>query len=475
MKVCRRGVLACVVVGAVLGGRAWAEEARVVQADVCVVGGGSAGVGAAIAASRAGADVVLVERQDRLGGTSVQAYVSAWEPGVAGPLAREIYDRLAEVPGAVGFVRDHNRDRSQGPFGLWLVTPGLKYEQTLRRAGVPRAQWRAMVFEPEIFPKVVARMLAETGRCRTLLETTFTEAETDGRRVRSIRAKSADGTVYRVRARVYIDCTGGGHLCRAAGCETMLGAESAEQFGEPSAPPQPELVLNAISLCYRVRPSDHPKRQPAPDPPVARCPRSAHVSGLPCGDLLLNPLAMLPGRALVDKGYDACMAEAKRIVQAHWHTFQAKPAFASYEFHSYAPMLGIRESYRVVGEYVLTQHDLMAGLSGQSHADIVALADHSMDVHGRGSRRVRGELDEPYGIPYRCLVVRGWTNLLVAGRCASFSHIAASSCRLSRTMLALGRAAGAGAAQAARSGVPVGEIDVPALQEELGVALDAPE
>ena len=143
-----------------------------------------------------------------------------------------------------------------------------------------------------------------------------------------------------------------------------------------------------------------------------------------------------------EDAYDACMAEARHIVQAHWRWLQAMPTFSSYEFHSYAPMLGIRESYRVVGEYVLTQHDLLAGLRGQSHPDIIALADHKMDVHGKGSRRVDGDLKGPYGVPYRCLVPRGRTNLLVAGRCASFSHVAASSCRLSRTMMALGHAAG---------------------------------
>ena len=453
------------------GIQAVAGEVSQLRADVCIVGGGSGGLGAAIAAARAAAHVILVERQDRLGGTSVRAYVSNWEPGPGDSIAREIYDRLRKLPDAVGITTDHNADRSQGPFGLWLPVPGLTYEETLRRAGLTRSRWRAVVFDPDAFSQVVSEMLTETGHCRTLLATSFVEAESGSGKVLSIKAESADGTAYRIRGRVFIDCTGGGHLCRALGCETMLGPDGAGRFHEPSAPEVPGNTLNAISLCYRIRKSRSPLRQAEPEPPVEKWPRSAHVSGLPSGDLLVNPLAMLPGRALVEQGYDACMDQCKRIVQAHWRWLQTHPTFSGYEFHSYAPMLGIRESYRVVGEYVLTQHDLTSGLGRQAHADVIAVADHAMDVHGEGRRRVRGELNGPYGVPYRCLVPRGWDNLLVAGRGASFSHIAASSCRLSRTMIALGHAAGLAASMAARSDLPVAEIDVAALQKELDIPL----
>lgn len=465
-----RACLAMVVLAASLAAwRTLQAEVRQLETDVCIVGAGSGGYSAAIAAARAGADCILVERLHQLGGTSTAAYVCNWEPGPGDSIAGEIYQRLCKHPDAVGIVTDHNPDRSKGPFGLWLPTAGLGYEETLRRSGVPRAKWRAMVFEPDALDKVVSQMLAETGNCRTLLGTTFTDVETDGPRVVSIRATADDGTVYRIRAGVFVDATGGVHLCRAAGYETMLGPESKERFGEPFAHDEPGKTLNAISLCYRIRRSDNPMRQAPPDPPVKRWPRSAHVSGLPCGDRIVNPLAMLPGRALIDTGYEKSMAECKRIVQAHWRWLQGYPAFAQYEFHSYAPMLGIRESYRVVGEYVLTQHDLQAGLEGQSHADIIAVADHSMDVHGQGSRRVHGELKSPYGVPYRCLVPKGSVNVLAACRGASFSHIAASSCRLSRTMIQLGHAAGLAAAMAVEADVPVAQIDVAALQKELGM------
>ncbi len=436
------------------------------QADVCVVGGGSGGIGAALAAARAGASVILVERQPALGGTSARAFVCNWEPGPGDAFAKEIYERLRAAR-AGGVTRDFNADRKKGPFGLWLIDPALRYEQSLRRAGLPRSKWHGVVFDPAAFQRVVLRLLEETGRCRILLETRFVDAFAEDWRVKEIVVESADGARRRIRAKVFVDCTGGVALCRAAGCEVMLGAEPRRRFDEPDAPERADVQLNAISLCYRIRPSAHPARQPAPEPPVKRWPHSAHVTGQPDGALIVNPLALLEGRALLTMGYEGAMAECRRRVQAHWRWLQGFETFSKYEFDAYAPMLGIRESYRVVGEYVLTERDLLSGLSGQPHKDIVAVADHAMDVHGaRGACR---EIRQPYGVSYRCLVPRGWLNLLAACRGASFSHIAASSCRLSRTMLALGHAAGLAAAQAARAGCSVAEVDVAAVQRALGL------
>jgi hypothetical protein len=175
---------------------------------------------------------------------------------------------------------------------------------------------------------------------------------------------------------------------------------------------------------------------------------------------------MLPGRALVDYGYEQCMELTERAVAAHWRWLQSTPDFAGYEFERAAPMLGIRESYRVVTRYVLNEHDLVAGLTGQPHDDIIAIADHPCDIHGAGGRLT--SVSGPYGIPYRCLIPRGdWGNLLVACRGAGFSKIAASSCRLQRTMIQLGHAAGAAAAMSVEAEVPVDKIDIEALVSQL--------
>jgi hypothetical protein len=135
-----------------------------------------------------------------------------------------------------------------------------------------------------------------------------------------------------------------------------------------------------------------------------------------------------------------------------------------------APQLGLRETTRIKGEYVLTEHDLLAGISGQRHDDIVTIADHAMDTHGKTTGRAGcGELREPYGIPFRCLIPKGMKNLLIACRAASFSSLAASSARLSRTMMQLGQAAGTAAALAHKLDIPVAEIPPNLLRDNLRI------
>jgi hypothetical protein len=126
----------------------------------------------------------------------------------------------------------------------------------------------------------------------------------------------------------------------------------------------------------------------------------------------------------------------------------------------------VRETRRILGDYVLNEHDCLAGVKNQKHPDIIVITDHAVDLHGR-----KGRLYEvpngPYGVPYRCLLPRGVENLFIASRAASFSHIAASSCRLCRTMMTLGQAAGNAAAIVAKHRLANRQIDVAELQTRL--------
>ncbi len=422
-----------------------AQEAPL-ACGVCVIGGGSGGIGAAVAAARAGADVILVEREPALGGTGTRGGVSVWASGPGCALAREIHERLAARADGVD-LKD---------YALTLT----------RRFG------RTLPYNPEAFNRVVTEMLAETGRCRVLLSTCFTEATADPRagRVASVRTVGEGGAVSRIRAKVFIDCTGDGALCQAAGCETMLGAEPKSRFNEPSAPDEPLNTLNALEMVYRIRKSDNPVPQPLP---AGTKPRGRVGKVSCCSDRLpgteirvINPCGLMPGWMLIERGYEATLAGAKRQALAHWHVYQHQRP--DHTFDSFSPLLAIRESYRVVGEAVLTEQDVKTPFAQSPHADLIAYADHPMDTHGSGGGLRHAAV--PYGIPYRCLVPKGgWQNLLIACRGASFSHIAASSCRLQRTMIQLGHAAGLAAAQCVARGCGVSDVDVPALQKALGL------
>ncbi len=439
-------------------------EPEVLTCDVCVVGGGSGGIGASLAAARAGAEIVLVEKRNILGGTSTAGYVCRWEPGPGCSFAREIFNQLQRIPGAVGITW-----RKSVKFGGLLITdPELTYDQTLCRAGLPSDKLHAVVFEPEAFHQVAWNLLSAAEKCHVLLQTTFMNVKTKGKHIESLCTKFVDGTVCKIKAKVFIDCTGGGHLCKKAGCEIMLGEDSRSRFNEPHAPEAPSMKLNAISLCYRVTKSSDAKNEELPLASKSEgWHKTASVHQLPCGDRIVNPLPLLPGRAIVDMGYQKAYETARQRAAAHWCWLQTFSEFNGYHFHSFAPILGIRESHRIVTDYILTEHDLITGLSKQKHNDIIAIADHPMDTHGEDGG-LRG-ITSAYGIPYRCLIPKGYDNLLIACRGSGFSHIAASSCRLSRTMIAIGHAAGLGAAEAAIEDKCVREIKVPQLVQAMDV------
>ena len=440
------------------------------KTDVCIIGAGSAGIGAALAASRSGAKVILVEKENRVGGTSVQSYVNTWEPGPGCSFAYEIYHRLP--PGARGVAKQvHSYDKDE-PYGLSLISPQLSYNHSLRRSDLDvKTETANVVFDVNEFDNTVRQMLEETGRCKLLLNTKFVNASVINKEIKTIEAISSSGQKYQVSAEVFIDCTGGAFVCRNAGCEMMLGEEPRSKFGEPSAPEKPSNSLNAISLCYQIKPSKNPGISDTLNQSELDYHVVAHVTG-PVGPdqkLTVNPLGIIDGKCIIDQPLDELYDIGKNLVDKHWAKLHTYTHFKDYEFDSYAPMLGIRESYRVVCRYVLTQNDLLDGLPKQKHEDIITLADHPMDLHGDNSSLKI--LNEAYGVPYRCLIPKGLDNLLVAGRGAGFSHIAASSCRLSRTMMSLGHAAGFAAWLCVSEEMAVWDVPVNRVQAEMNLKL----
>lgn len=473
-----------------------AANSSTVSCELAVIGGGSAGFSAALSAARMGVDVVLVEKADCLGGNSVRGGVHIWEPGLGGTgIPYELYQRLHNVTNAVGIYsfgrhlqwHDPTREPFRYPGGETVIDPKRRYLDTLQRHIPPdaqrteaycREQWHGVVFEPEAMARTLLTLLEETGHCRVLLVTTFMDAKLERGRVRSLRL--SNGTI--LMADYFIDATGDANLCTAIGCETMIGQEAQERLGEPSAPPKATQRINGVSLLYRVALKETPAIEPLPGCIPSNCWWSAafpvaQVNHYPNGDLNVNMLPTMEGAEFHRLGYPDALAECQRRIRAHWHSWQTRYSeFQRYRLIWVAPALGIRESQRVVGEYVLTEHDVRGGLSAQKHPDIICLADHPPDTHGKHAGGI-GDLRQPYGVPYRCLIPKGQRNLLIACRAASFSSIAASSCRLSRTMMQLGQAAGTAAALARELNVDLPDVPPERLRRALqqqNVQLDYP-
>lgn len=441
-----------------------------IKTEVCIIGAGSGGIGAALAASRAGAEVVIIEKEGIVGGTSTLSYVNNWEPGPGCSYSYEIFYRLP--PFAKGVAKQVHSYQKDEPYGLFLNSPDLIYNNSLRRSDLDvRTQCPNVNFDIWEFDKTVRQMLEETEKCKLLLNTTFTNAYTENNVIKSIEAISSLGEKYEITAKVFIDCTGGAFVCRSIGCEMMIGEEAQSAFKEPSAPETPSNFLNAISLCYKIKPKKGSNNEDVGSPGDFNYHVVAQVTG-PVGKekkLTVNPLGIIDGNLLMTQNKDSLYMHGKKLVDRHWAKFRTYPHFRDYEFDSYAPKLGIRESYRVVTEYILTQHDLLQGISQQKHDDIITLADHPMDTHGKDSGL--NIIKDAYGVPYRCLIPKGWDNLLVACRGAGFSHIAASSCRLSRTIMSLGHAAGFAASLAAKNNMSVKDVPVKRIQAEMNLKL----
>ncbi len=458
--------------------------------DLIVVGAGSGGFGAALAAARLGVEVLLVEKSDSLGGTASRGGVNSWEPGVGGTgIPFDLYKRLRQIPLAVGIYRFGRHFAWQGPDqdpqypgGELLIDPTCRYIDSLRRFGAPplpeaeafrRKHWHGVPYEPGVYASEMEKMLLETGRCAIWKNTAFTDISATGDRLRSLAFDNGKSAA----ADFFVDATANVLLAQKLGCQTSLGQEARARYDEPSAPRHPTDRLNGTTLIYRV--SRTGKKSPAIDPLPAGIPAecwwsdkfpNAACTQYPNGDFNINALPVMSGRESHDLGHARAYAECQRRIMAHWrHLQDVFPEFQPFQITWVAPGLGVREGPRIVGRYVLTERDLTAGISTQAHDDIIALADHARDTHGADTGRVGcGELNEPYGIPFRCLLPVGIDNLAIACRGASFSSVAASSCRLSRTMMQLGQAAGTAAALAKENGLHA-FASVPAV--ELRVSL----
>lgn len=190
---------------------------EILKTDVCVIGGGSGGTGAALAAARGGADTVLVEFESILGGTSTNAWVNTWEPvSGADGLPREIYAAMRQDPLGVTYA-DYSRGAHRVVFkdGKW------------QRGGHHGLPW-----EPRAFNYFVREMLEATGRCRVLLNTIFYRAHRRGDTIEAVEAWFC-GRRLRIEARIFIDSTADAELCVDAGCDFHLGEDPARATRNP--------------------------------------------------------------------------------------------------------------------------------------------------------------------------------------------------------------------------------------------------
>ncbi len=215
--------------------------------DLCVIGGGSGGFAAALAAARHGRSVVLVEKANCLGGNAVRCGVNTWEMGIGGTdIPRRLCERMAAHPDAVGIysIDRHccwpHRNNPPFPGGESVIDRARTYQDSLRRYGTrgliddaekARELWHGVTFEPEICAAEQYRMLEETGCCTVLLNHAFVEAHAASDHVLGSITVEAEDKRFPIHARIFVDATADVLVCQSLGCALMQGREAASTFG----------------------------------------------------------------------------------------------------------------------------------------------------------------------------------------------------------------------------------------------------
>jgi len=414
------------------------------DADVVVAGGGPAGLGAAVAAARAGASVVLCERYGFLGGNMTVAKVgticglyvrddTAEFGYVVGGIARELADALASAGDGVG--------------------------------PVPFKETAVFLYVPWAVKRLADHLVTEEDTLEVLLHSLVADVLVEDGSLRALVLATKRGP-RAVTGKVFVDCTGDADVATFAGVPTELGPHGQRQFGSmqfvmqhvdaqaamAAVPTLGDLIAEHGAHLSRDGGAIIPTFRPGEFVGAMTRVRNPDGSPVDVTDVRQATWGELEGRRLAE--------EAAAFLRAH------VPGFADAFLDDTATALGVRETRRVVGDYVLTGDDVTRGAAFD---DAVARGAWPREYHVRGRTTEYEFLPAglSYQVPFASLRPRGVPNLLVAGRCLSADHDALASIRVMGPSLAIGQAAGTAAALAARAGVPVADVPVDELQASL--------
>jgi len=411
--------------------------------DVIVVGGGPGGVGAAVTAGTAGAKVLLVERGGYLGGAGTAMLVNPFMPPLTFPGPNDQPPR--KVVNAGTFQRAYE---------------GLKVRAAARREAWNQG-WGAIHFDDEAY-KVVLDELVRQAKVDVLFHVSMFDVEHDGPRVQAILLAHNAGPM-RISGKVFIDATGDGLLAARAGAEIQIGD------GHGKVMPM-TLFFTVADADLGNLPSNQEMQKLCAagnrDTPALINTNISCMHTAPNGLVYFNAIR-IPGNTLDPFEISRAEMEGRRRVENFVQWLKAKvPAFKNCRLMKTADSIGIRESRRVIGDYLLTGADFDHAAKFE---DGIACCAYPVDVHGDQPNVVRLQylpLGEYYQIPYRCLTPKGLTNVLVASRSISCDQRMHASVRAQPTVMCLGDAAGFAAAMALPHG-DVRKIDVSALRQKI--------
>jgi hypothetical protein len=414
--------------------------------DLCVIGGGMAGLCAAISASRHGARVVLMHDRPVFGGNAS----SECRIHICGA------DR-------------HNTIKNMRETG---ILEEIRLENLFRNSNRNFSVWDTVLYE---------KVLTEPN-ITSLMNCSCLDVEMNDSSIASVRGwQLTTETYHTVRARIFADCSGDAILAPLTGADYRMGREARDEYKESIAPEKADSHTMGMTCIFQSRRYDTPQQFIAP----SWAHRFESCDQLPYGSWGHEYWQMgywwveLGGENGGIQDTEKLRNELLKITYGVWdhiknHCARSKDAENwALEWLQFLPAK--RESRRLLGAHVLTQNDITA--EGRFE-DVVAYGGWAMDDHHpAGFNAVKlgapatifHPAPSPYGIPYRCLYSRNIGNLMFAGRDASCTHAAMSSTRVMGTGCSMGQAVGTAAAIAVKKGVgPAGIVShITELQQAL--------
>jgi 2-polyprenyl-6-methoxyphenol hydroxylase-like FAD-dependent oxidoreductase len=396
------------------------------ETQVLVVGGGTAGVSAAVAAARNGAEVILVERLGYLGGLATGGLIAlllTLDDGrghqVVGGLCQEITDRLA-ARNAAYFPAKDQWGRADEDLVARDQQWGLVWGH-----GPHRVRY-SVAYDAEEF-KFALNQTVEDARLRMLLHCYACDALVEDARITGVTFQSKSGR-FAIRAQVVIDATGDGDIFTSAGSRYEKEQVLPWLWFTMGGVEDPEAAIRQGGWFFRTIGGG---RMLLPWGATERVSRK--IDATDPDDLTYAELAC---RKRVMEQVDRLRAEI--------------PGFAGAHLCHVADQLGVTESRRLVGRYVLSRDDV-----DRPCDDVIAITGHWT------------KYEALYHIPYRSLLTSEFSNLLVAGRCISVDHRTHHATKEIPACMATGEAAGVAAAIAVSSSIEPAEVNVEQIQHRL--------
>ena len=443
------------------------ETPVLLETDVVVVGGGTTGPIAAISAARQGAKVVLIERFGCLGGMMTLGLNTKPSGALMGGLPLELWD-AARAVGAAG--QDYTAKLKKGELRLTANA------------------------DAEMLKILLAKMCRDSG-VQVLFETLVSCPVVEDGNIKGVIVESKSGRQF-VGAKVIIDCSADGDIAAMAGAPFITGTGEKEKIMQPVSMyfMMRNVDIGALATWARKHPEEAPDRHvPETDEELSN---SLWLTGFnrmlqdfqkrtgialqrenitlktANNELYVNATRVLGASGLSVLDISDAIFECYRQIEAVAKFLKEDvPGFENANIGTISPVLGVRETRHILGEYILTGSDVTGG---GRFEDSIALDASAYDVHEANGADLDFRNFGTYEIPYRCLIPQKIEQLLVAGRCISTDHLAHARTRNLPACMATGQAAGVAAGISIKAGTTVRFVSVEKIQQALrkvGMAL----